>query len=106
MLRRQRKIFTLIFKMTAREILNNGIKLDDKFVDDSINAAVTAATDRINGNTNNDEYKKKIDEIRKSVEAKKQQEKRIAIIKASQEAKNNAGSQTSAGVSTPVQGQV
>ena len=92
--------------MTAREILNNGIKLDDKFVDDSINAAVTAATDRINGNTNNDEYKKKIEEIKKSVEAKKQQEKRIAMIKASQEAKNNASSQASTGVSNQVQGEV
>lgn len=92
--------------MTAREILNNGIKLDDKFVDDSINAAVTAATDRINGNTNNDEYRKKIDEIRKSVEARKQQEKRIALIKASQEAKNNASNQAGTGVSTSVQNQV
>ena len=81
--------------MTAREILNNGI-----------NAAVTAATDRINGDTNNDEYRKKIDEIKKSVEARKQQEKRIALIKASQEAKNNASNQAGTGVSTSVQNQV
>jgi len=92
--------------MTAREILNNGIKLDDKFVDDSINAAVTAATDRINGNSNNDEYKKKIDEIKKNVEAEKQKQKRIAMIKASQEVNKVASDQAGTGVSTSVQNQV
>ena len=95
---------------TAREILNNGIKLDDKFVDDSINAAVAAATDRINGNSNNDEYKRKIEEIKKNVEAKKQQEKRIALIKASQSVNqgvNKVGSDsTSQGVSATVQNKV
>ena len=73
--------------MTARDILNNGVKLDDKFVDDTINAVAAAATDRINGNSNNEDYKKRMEEIRKNVEAKKQQEKRIALIKASQEVK-------------------
>lgn len=88
---------------TVRDILNNGVKLDDKFVDDTINAAVTAATDRINGNTNNEEYKKKIEEIKKNVAAKKEQEKRIALIKASQGVQINDGSNSSTGVSTQVQ---
>lgn len=90
--------------MTAREVLNN-VKLDDKFVDDTINAAVTAANDRIQGNINNDAYSKKIEEIRKNVEAKKQQEKRIAAIKAAQEAKVGSSS-VGSGVSTQVQEKV
>jgi len=88
---------------TVRDILNNGVKLDDKFVDDTVNAAVAAATDRINGNTNNEEYKKKIEEIKKSVEAKKEQEKRIALIKASQGVQAGDGDNTSTGVSTQIQ---
>ena len=91
--------------MTAREILDNGVKLDDKFVDDTVNAAVQAATDRINGNSNNEEYKKKIEEIRKNVEAKKQQEKRIAMIKASQGVQVGSD-KVGAGVSTQVQNKV
>lgn len=90
--------------MTAREIVNN-VKLDDKFVDDTVNAAVAAATDRINGNTNNEQYKKKIEDIRKNVEARKQQEKRIALIKASQGAQIGSDS-VGAGVSAPVQNKV
>lgn len=92
--------------MTARDIINaNAVKLDDKFVDDTVNAAVAAATDRINGNSNNEEYKKKIDEIKKNVEARKQQEKRIALIKASQGAQVGSDS-VGAGVSAPVQNKV
>ena len=92
--------------MTARDIINaNAVKLDDKFVDDTVNAAVAAATDRINGNSNNEEYKKKIEEIKKNVEARKQQEKRIALIKASQGAQVGSDS-VGAGVSAPVQNKV
>ena len=100
--------------MTAREILNNNEpRLDNKTVDDAINSAVQAATDRINGDTNNEAYKKKIEEIRKNLEAKKQQEKRIALIKAAQQlnkpasdtqGENKVGSNsTGTGVSTQVQ---
>ena len=90
--------------MTARDIVNN-VKLDDKFVDDTVNAAVTAATERINGKVDNEQYKKKIEEIKKNVEAKKQQEKRIALIKAAQGAQIGSDS-VGAGVSTPVQNKV
>lgn len=94
--------------MTARDLINN-IKLDDKFVDDTINAAVEAATERINGKVDNNQYNKKIEEIKKSVEAKKQQEKRIAMIKAaqSQAQGGQVGSDSvGAGVSTQVQDKV
>jgi len=90
--------------MTARDIVNN-VKLDDKFVDDTVNAAVAAATERINGKVDNEQYKKKIEEIKKNVEAKKQQEKRIALIKAAQGAQIGSDS-VGAGVSTPVQNKV
>ena len=90
--------------MTARDIVNN-VKLDDKFVDDTVNAAVAAATERINGKVDNEGYKKKIEEIKKNVEAKKQQEKRIAMIKAAQGSQIGSDS-VGAGVSTPVQNKV
>lgn len=106
--------------MTAREILNNNEegRLDNRTVDDAMNAAIQAATDRINGNLNNEVYKKKIEEIRKNLEVKKQQERRIALLKAAQDLKasnaaqqqvqqqgaNKVGSNnTSAGVSAQVQ---
>ena len=92
--------------MTARDILNNGVKLDDKFVDDTINAVAAAATDRINGNSNNEDYKKRMEEIRKNVEAKKQQEKRIALIKASQEVNKVGNDKVGSGVSMQVQSKV
>lgn len=90
---------------TVKEILSNGVKIDDKFVDDSISSAINAATERINGNINNDEYKKKIEEIKKNIEAKKQQEKKIALIKASQGVKVGSDS-VGSGVSTQVQNPV
>ncbi len=90
--------------MTARDLINN-VKLDDKFVDDTVNAALTAATERINGKVDNEQYKKKFEEIKKSVEAKKQQEKRIALIKAAQGAQIGSDS-VGAGVSASVQNKV
>ena len=90
--------------MTARDLINN-VKLDDKFVDDTVNAAVEAATERINGKVDNDEYKKRIEEIKKNVEAKKQQEKRIAAIKAAQGVQIGSNS-VGSGVSAPVQNKV
>lgn len=90
--------------MTARDLVNN-VKIDDKFVDNTINAAVEAATERINGKVDNEGYKKKIDEIRKNLEARKQQEKRIALIKASQGAQIGSDS-VGSGVSTQVQNKV
>lgn len=90
--------------MTARELIDN-TKIDDKFVDDTINATIEAATDRINGKVDNDGYKKRIDEIKKNLEAKKQQEKRIAMIKASQGGQIGSDS-VGSGVSTPVQNKV
>ena len=95
--------------MTARELVNN-VKLDDKFVDDTINAAFEAATERINGKVDNEGYQKKIEQIKKNVEAKKQEEKRIAAIKASQQVQNQGGQVGSntvgSGVSAPVQNNV
>ena len=96
--------------MTARDLVNN-VKLDDKFVDDTINAAVEAATQRINGKVDNEGYQKKIEEIKKNVEARKQQEKRIAAIKASQQIQiqqkdQNGSNSVGAGVSAPVQNKV
>ena len=89
--------------MTARDILNNNTtKLDGKFVDDTINAAVEAATERINGKADNEQYQKKIEEIRKNVEARKQQEKKIVMVKASQEMMNNGSSNASSAVSATV----
>lgn len=90
--------------MTARELVNN-VKIDDSFVNDSLNAAISAASDRINGKMDNEAYKKRIEEIRKNLEAKKQQEKQIAAIKASQGVQIGSNS-VGSGVSTPVQNKV
>ena len=90
--------------MTARELVNN-VKLDDKFVDDTINSALEAANERINGKVDNEGYKKRIDELKKNLEAKKQQEKKIALIKAAQGAQIGSDS-VGAGVSTQVQNKV
>lgn len=90
--------------MTARELVNN-VKIDDSFVNDTLNAAVDAANERINGKMDNEAYRKKIEEIRKNLEAKKQQEKRIAAIKASQGVQIGSNS-VGSGVSTPVQNKI
>ncbi len=90
--------------MTARELVNN-VKLDDKFVDDTINSALEAANERINGKVDNEGYKKRIEELKKNLEAKKQQEKRIAMIKAAQGVQVGSDS-VGSGVSTQVQNKV
>ena len=90
--------------MTARELVNN-VKIDDSFVNDSLNAAISAASDRINGKMDNEAYKKRIEEIRKNLEAKKQQEKQITAIKPSQGVQIGSNS-VGSGVSAPVQNKV
>ena len=92
---------------TLREIFATEEEDMNKFVDDTLEKIVAVANDRVNGNVNNDEYKRRIEEIKRNVEAEKAKQRRIELIKQSAKIQQGAADREANNtVSTQVQKQV
>ena len=92
---------------TLREIFAAQEQDMTKFVDDNLNNIVNIANSRVNGDINNDEYKRRIEQVKRNVAIEKEKQRRLELVKKAMKVQQDATNrETGNPVSTEVQKQV
>ena len=92
---------------TLREIFAAQEQDMTKFVDDNLNNIVNIANSRVNGDINNDEYKRRIEQVKRNVAIEKEKQRRLELVKKAMKVQQDAtNGETGNPVSTEVQKQV